>query len=243
MGKLAAIIEDKSYEVNGQSTKKIIKDMEISVESGQIAGLVGASGIGKTTVLRILARLEAFTGVVQCNSKDVEEPGRSVGLVFQDDRLFPWMTVYENLEFAADTKFHNNDCEEALSLVDLNDVADLYPHQLSGGMAKRVAIARSLVVRPDYLLLDEPFSGLDYVAKEKIRDNLRSISKSEKIGIIISSHDIEDIALLSDKVLVMGGSPATIIKEFIVGLSQDRKVTDSEVIKVQRQIYSLIKAL
>lgn len=243
MGKLVAIIESKSYQVNEESNKNIIADLEVSVESGQIAGLVGASGIGKTTVLRILASLETFVGVVRCNSKDVRKPSRSVGLVFQDDRLFPWMTVYENLAFAANSKFLKADCNKALSLVDLKDVNDLYPHQLSGGMAKRVAIARSLVVRPDYLLLDEPFSGLDYVAKEKIRHNLRTIAKSENIGIVISSHDIEDIALLSDKILVMGGSPATTIKEIIVGLNEHREVTDREVIKLQREIYTLIKAI
>lgn len=191
-----------------------IKNFNIEINKGEIVSILGQSGSGKSTVLRIIAGLEnAYKGkitiaenVVYGEKTFVEPEKRGVGMVFQDYALFPHMNVAQNIMFGLrkmDKRQKEQRMIEMLKLVNLEEYKDKYPYELSGGQQQRIAIARALAPRPSILLLDEPFSNLDAHLQKKIRTELKEIIQKANITSIFVTHDKEDAKALADKVVVL----------------------------------------
>lgn len=192
-----------------------LEDISLSVEEGEFLSVIGVSGCGKSTLIRIIGGLEtASSGTVLVNGQAVLKPTRKIGFVFQDHRLLPWLTVTENIRLALnkDEKNQKETVEKYLTLVGLEKFADAYPKQLSGGMAQRVAIARSLANRPDILLLDEPFGALDAMTRISMQLELQKIWKAQKTTMILITHDIDEAVYLGQRVVVMSPRPGKIKK-------------------------------
>ena len=213
-----------------------LEDISLSVEEGEFLSVIGVSGCGKSTLIRIIGGLEtASSGTVLVNGQAVLKPTRKIGFVFQDHRLLPWLTVTENIRLALnkDEKNQKETVEKYLTLVGLEKFADAYPKQLSGGMAQRVAIARSLANRPDILLLDEPFGALDAMTRISMQLELQKIWKAQKTTMILITHDIDEAVYLGQRVVVMSPRPGKIKK--IVPVSNichyDRNGTDFAITK------------
>ncbi|GAA0706496.1 hypothetical protein GCM10008904_15150 [Paraclostridium ghonii] len=199
-----------------------IKNFNIDINKGEIVSILGESGSGKSTVLRVVAGLEeAYKGritiannIVYDNNYFVEPEKRGIGMVFQDYALFPHMNVAKNIMFGL-KKMNKSDREarmmDMLKLVNLEEYKDKYPYELSGGQQQRIAIARALAPNPSILLLDEPFSNLDANLKERIRNELKEIIQKAAITCIFVTHDIEDAKALADKVVII--DKGKIIKE------------------------------
>jgi NitT/TauT family transport system ATP-binding protein len=235
---------------DGRDHRYVLSDVSLAIPGGAFVALVGASGVGKSTLLRIIAGLLTPTsGFVRLADGSPEESPpsmamrdtsatlyASLGIVFQRDNLMPWRTVADNVRLplelghwppnhgksAAANRSDDERVEEVLQLVGLGDYAQAYPAQLSGGMAQRVAIARSLVHQPSLLLLDEPFGALDALTREKMGEELLRIWQARPVTVLMVTHSIGEAVLLADEVLVMNGRPATITDRFQIDLPRPR---------------------
>ncbi len=193
---------------------RVIDGISFRLKKGERLGIFGPSGCGKTTLLKIIAGIiENFEGKVHRNFE-------SSGFVFQEDRLIPWLDVFSNLKFVCDDDMA---IENVLRMVRLADFKRSYPHELSGGMRQRVNLGRALVINPQLLLLDEPFSSLDIHIKMRLIRDINKICRDLKVSVINVTHDPREAALLSDRVLVFSPRPAKIIKELVV-----RNVVEAE---------------
>jgi sulfonate transport system ATP-binding protein len=202
--------------------------VDLSVAPGEFLTIVGASGCGKSTLLRLIAGLDTdFQGRIILDGKRVTEPSLDRGLVFQEPRLFPWLTVAENvalglLNSGLSKAAKHRSVAEHIALVGLTGFQDVYPHQLSGGMAQRAAIARGLVNRPGVLLLDEPFGALDALTRARLQDELQHLWAAEGITMLLVTHDVEEAVYLGDRVVVMAPRPGRIAASFDVPLPRPR---------------------
>jgi NitT/TauT family transport system ATP-binding protein len=211
--------------------RRVLEDLSFRVEPQEFVSIVGQSGTGKSTLLRVLGGLqEAKPGsVVKHRGRDIAGPPEGVVLVFQDYRgsLLPWRTVERNvalgLEGVVPASERVERCRSALELVGLAGRAGDYPGRLSGGMQQRVQIARALAMRPEVLLMDEPFGALDAMTKGQLQDELQTVHKITGATIVFVTHDIEEAVYLSDRVLVLAGEPASITKELVVSLPRPRE--------------------
>lgn len=192
--------------------KKILDNINLSLESGEVLAVVGNSGSGKSTLLKILAGIiEDFKGSIYFNEKDVTQlslKNRKFILMFQDDELFPHMTIFDNVAFGLKMENKSKDfiakeVDKYLKLVELSNHKDKYPSQLSGGEKQRIALARSLIVRPKMLLLDEPFTALDPTLRENLRRETFKIIRNENIPTIFVSHDINEAVEIADKLTIL----------------------------------------
>jgi NitT/TauT family transport system ATP-binding protein len=214
----------------GRTPKGILNDLNFTVNQGEFISICGPSGTGKTTILRALCGLVDTTegSVVKYQGKEVTSPPRGVVLVFQNygASLLPWRTVSRNIGLGLEGRMPKADVEKrvnaALELVGLAGRADYYPWRLSGGMQQRVQIARALAVEPDVLLMDEPFGALDAMTKSSMQDELQRLRAATNATVIFVTHDIEEAVYLSDRVLVINGSPATITHEIAINLPGPR---------------------
>ena len=187
----------------------LIESLDFSVEKGEIVSFLGESGVGKTTFLKCISGLENInSGSIVLNDKTLNDKDvfvrpqdRKIGFVFQDYPLFPHLNLKDNIIFNLDKKYIKN-LDYMLSLTNLSDLTDRFPHELSGGEQQRACIARALIREPDLLLLDEPFSNLDVAIKHSIRDEIYQIIKSTKTTTILVTHDINDSLNIADKILV-----------------------------------------
>jgi NitT/TauT family transport system ATP-binding protein len=186
-----------------------LEDINLEVRDREFVAIVGPSGCGKTTCLRMAAGLEFPTsGTVSVGGKPVTRPGPDRAVVFQQFALFPWKTVYENIDFGLRSKgipqaARRERIARQVQLMGLQDYESAYPHQLSGGMQQRVAIARSYVLDPDVLLMDEPFGALDAQTRETLQGELLEIHARTKKTILFVTHDLDEAVLLADRVVVM----------------------------------------
>ncbi|MBE7088119.1 MAG: ABC transporter ATP-binding protein [Clostridiales bacterium] len=195
---------------NGET--KAVENMSFSVKKGQFVSVIGPSGCGKTTILSLAA------GLLTPSYGKVEKQSNEYGYMLQRDALFPWRTVRGNIFLPLEIKKRNSpkNRENALMLAEkygLKDFLDKTPNELSGGMRQRVALIRTLAAQPDLLLLDEPFSALDYQTRLEVCDDVQTIIKSEKKTALLVTHDISEAIALSDKVVVLSARPATVIGE------------------------------
>jgi len=206
-------ISKRFHTINNET--KAIDDISFKVEKGEIVSIVGPSGCGKSTVLALIAGLEKPSeGEVIVNTD-------SIGFMFQKDQLFEWRNIFKNcmlgLEIQRkDTEENKNKVLEMLRKYDLYNFRNHYPRQLSGGMRQRAALVRTLAVEPDLLLLDEPFSALDYQTRLSIGNEVGEILRREKITTILVTHDIPEAVSLSDRVIVFTERPARIKKEYSI---------------------------
>ncbi|MGV6875188.1 ABC transporter ATP-binding protein [Pseudochelatococcus sp. B33] len=217
---------NKVFRVNDRRLQALL-DINLEVEQGSFVTIVGASGCGKSTLLRIVAGLETGEGTVIHDGKPVEEPSLDRGLVFQEARLFPWLTVEQNVALGlenapVDTRTKERLVREHLELVSLTDFAKAYPRQLSGGMAQRVAIARGIVNRPGLLLLDEPFGALDAFTRAHLQDELQHIWEHEHLTALLVTHDVDEAVLLGKRVVVMSPRPGRIARIVDIPLAYPR---------------------
>lgn len=202
-----------------------LNEISFAVGKNDFVALVGPSGCGKSTLLRLAAGLEKpDVGRVTFEGKLVESPSAERVLMFQSDTCFPWLKVRENALFAVQSRNPQARAEarklgeELLAKVGLFDFADAYPHQLSGGMRQRLALARSLVVRPKLLLLDEPFGSVDVQTRAQLQDLLRVVITEANTSVMLVTHDVEEAILLANRILVVSQRPGTILQEIAGGL-------------------------
>lgn len=218
-----------------------LNGITLNVSRNEFLCIVGASGCGKSTLLRIISGLDKeYNGAVCIGGTRISGPGLDRGIVFQEHRLLPWLTVRENMEFALQTGTQAEKAKlifDHLKLVGLVGFEKAYPAQLSGGMAQRVAIARALVNRPEILLLDEPFGALDALTRLKMQQEVLDIWQKEKTTMIIVTHDIEEAVYMGDRVIVMSERPGTIKKEFVVDLPRPRNRSDMAFQQLRKEIY------
>lgn len=199
---------------------KTLEDINLDVIKGEILGIVGPSGCGKSTLLSIIAGLiEPSSGTVLINGSKIDETNRNIGYMFQKDQLLEWRNILENVVLGLEIqgKLNSQAYEKARKLLEnygLGDFINYYPSQLSGGMRQRVALIRTLLLEPDLLLLDEPFSALDYQTRLAIADEIGVILKREKKTGLLVTHDIAEAISLSDRIVILSNRPAR-IKEII----------------------------
>lgn len=232
----------KSYQHQQKNALKVLEHINLDVKAGEFISIVGSSGCGKSTLLRLLVGLEHdYQGKIQVDGQTIQGTSLKRGIVFQDHRLFPWLSVQENVRVALHnsqlTKNEENALiHEHLALVRLTQFKDAYPSQLSGGMNQRVAIARSLVNRPEILLLDEPFGALDALTRHKLQDEIQHIWQSEKITMIMVTHDVDEAVYLADRVVVMQPHPGRIKRIVDVNVPHPRQRDDLRLMKIKNNI-------
>lgn len=223
-----------TLEINNVSKKYYVEDKEnlvlddvsVSVQPGEFISIIGTSGCGKTTLLRLIVGLESdYEGDILLDGRKLNGPSLKRGIVFQDHRLFPWLTVEKNvaLGISGTSKEEKSEIVRShIELVGLKGFEKCYPHQLSGGMSQRAAIARSLVNRPEILLLDEPLGALDALTRMYMHKELERIWQAEGITMIMVTHDVEEAVFLSDKVIVMSSNPGKLKNIIPVPLARPR---------------------
>ncbi|QXI38688.1 ABC transporter ATP-binding protein [Pseudomonas xantholysinigenes] len=220
----------KAFTVDGQSFEAI-RDFDLSINEGEFIAIVGASGCGKSTLLRLLVGLDTeYKGSIQVDGQPVGGISGERGIVFQEHRLFPWLTVEQNIGLGLATeKLTQGErarrVHEFVQLVGLVGFESAYPHQLSGGMAQRVAIARGLVASPRILLLDEPFGALDALTRQQLQDELLAIRKRSGVTILLVTHDAEEATYLADRVVVLEPRPGRIKAVVAIDLPHPRQRT------------------
>jgi len=230
----------------GGTAVTALDDIDLTIAPGSFVTIVGASGCGKSTLLRIIAGLDKpDRGTVTHDGAAVTQPSLERGLVFQDPRLFPWLTLQENVEVAlvnsALSRAARADAvRQHIALVGLAGFERAYPHQLSGGMAHRAAIARGLVNRPDLLLLDEPFGALDALTRVRLQTELEAIWDREAATMVLVTHDVEEAVVLGDRVVVMSPRPGRIREIVDVHAARPRDRQDPELVRLRGYILGLL---
>jgi sulfonate transport system ATP-binding protein len=226
-----------------------LASVTLTVGQGEFVAIVGGSGCGKSTLLRLVAGLDAPTaGRILLDGVPLSGPHEKVGMVFQEPRLLPWLTVAGNVGFglaglpAAERAARVAD---ALARVGLSDKAGAWPKELSGGQAQRVALARALVVQPEVLLLDEPFSALDAFTRADLQDHLVDLwaAASPRPTMIVVTHDVDEAVALADRVVVLRPHPGRIAAEIPVPLARPRDRGASGFEAVRRQVLSALGAV
>jgi NitT/TauT family transport system ATP-binding protein len=230
-------MKDKPLRIEAASVRfgiiAVFEDFSLEISRGEFVAVVGPSGCGKTTLLNLLSQfIRPSAGSVECAGR--------VRMVYQHDSLFPWQTAGENialgLRHLKDQAERRRQLDEMLHLISLDEFADHYPHQLSGGMRQRVELARALAGDTDILLLDEPFSSLDYLTRLRMRDELARILKQRPRTVVLVTHDIEEAAQLADRIVVLSARPARICCELTMDLPRPRELTHPHVVDTTHRI-------
>jgi ABC-type nitrate/sulfonate/bicarbonate transport system ATPase subunit len=230
--KIQALGLTKSF-ASGRGELPVLTDVSFEVGDGELVAIVGPSGCGKSTLMSILAGFERPTaGSVRIDGAPLTKPSARGILISQRGSLFPWLRVRQNLMFGLNGHAHDLGAraaaDEYAELVGLKGFEDSYPHELSGGMLKRAELARALVVKPEILYMDEPFSALDALMNLRIRAELLRILAKERHTVVLITHDVEEAIHIADRVLVLSPRPARIQAEFEVKLEHPRKLTSPE---------------
>ncbi len=203
---------------SGSEPTEVLRDINLEMNLGDFVCVLGASGCGKTTLLRVLAGYQPpTTGSVTVSGKRHSKPDADVGVVFQRPNLFPWLSIAKNVEFGPKMQGvskleRQKKVAYYLDMVGLIDAAKLLPHQISGGMKQRTAIARTLAADPKIVLMDEPFSALDALTRESMQSHLQDIWERTQKTIFFITHDVEEALLLSTRIVVMHSHPGRIVK-------------------------------
>jgi NitT/TauT family transport system ATP-binding protein len=224
----------------------VLDGMNLELREGQIVGLLGRSGSGKSTLLRLIAGLSEPTGgQVRYLGQPIDGPASGIAMVFQSFALFPWLTVFENVALGLEAqRMARADIRKrslaAIDLIGLDGFESAYPRELSGGMRQRVGFARALVVHPNILLMDEPFSALDVLTAETLRTDFLDLWSEGRMpikGVILVTHNIEEAVLMCDRILVFGSNPGRILSEIKVSLPQPRNRLDPSFRELVERIY------
>ncbi|WP_407914601.1 ABC transporter ATP-binding protein [Kitasatospora sp. NE20-6] len=223
-----------------------VRDLDLTVAPGEFVAVVGPTGCGKSTTLTLVSGLEEPTeGIVRVHGESVDGINPHVGFVFQQDAVFPWRTVLSNV--MAGPRFRGAPADEArerardwLGRVGLSAFEDRYPHQLSGGMRKRVALAQTFVNDPKILLMDEPFSALDVQTRALMSDQLLELWAGTGSSVVFVTHDLDEAVALADRVVVMTAGPATVKEVFTVDLPRPRTV---EAVRLEPRFVELYREI
>jgi NitT/TauT family transport system ATP-binding protein len=219
-----------------------LDDISLTIQKGEFVSLLGPSGCGKSTVLNLVAGFDTLSeGSIKVNGKKVTGPGADRVVVFQEHGLFPWLTVLDNVAFGLKQKGMGKKERHELAMeqiksVHLSRFADRYPHELSGGMRQRAAIARALAMDPEILLMDEPFAALDEQTRLILHKELEEIWMRTRKTILFITHNIREAVILSDRVVVMSTRPGKIKKEFVVKAARPRDSADTVLHHVENSI-------
>ena len=237
----------RSYANAQGSFTPALQNIDLEIEQGEFVCIVGPSGCGKSTLLHLIAGLDKpTTGQIMVDGGPVKGPGTDRILLFQELGLFPWLTVRQNVEFGLKmTGVSKAERKERarifLRMVHLSHFEDHYIHQLSGGMKQRVALARSLALRPKILLMDEPFAALDAQTRDMLHDELERIWKETSPTIVFVTHNVREAVRLGDRVLLMSFRPGRIKAQFEVVLDRPRHVEDSDVAQLSKEILGQLR--
>jgi len=253
MANTSALIEVdhvfKTYPVADRGERLVLDDLNFRLVPGEIVAVLGKSGSGKSTFLRLVAGLsDPSNGEVRYRGDRVKGPVRGAGMVFQSFALFPWLTVLGNVELGLEAlnvpkEERRKRAEAAIDLIGLDGFESAYPKELSGGMRQRVGFARALVINPDILLLDEPFSALDVLTAETLRGDLVDLWQDRKIptqSILMVSHNIEESVEMADRILVFSSDPGRIRAEIRVPLPRPRDWNSPGFRAIVDQVYTLL---
>jgi len=240
----------KSFKTQDGQGLKVIDNVNFTMQEGEIVALLGKSGSGKSTLLRIIAGLIAPSdGQVMYRNQKVNAPVPGISMVFQSFALMPWLTVLENVELGLEAqgiprKIRREQALKAIDMIGMDGFENAYPKELSGGMRQRVGFARALVIKPDVLLMDEPFSALDVLTAENLRNDLMEIwqetEQDSMKGILFVTHNIEEAVLVADRILVFGSNPGFIRGELKVELPTERNTQDPAFQKLIDEVYRLM---
>lgn len=239
----------KAFKKEGSQQLLVLDHVNFDIHANEIIAILGKSGSGKSTLLRIIAGLiETSSGEVLYHDKTIHKPVPGLSMVFQHFALLPWLTVLENVELGLEAQGipreqRRSRALEAIDIVGLDGFESAYPKELSGGMSQRVGIARAIVVDPEVLLMDEPFSALDVLTADNLRGDLVDIWQSDKTNIksvLLVTHNIEEAALLSDRILIFSSNPGFVRDEIKVELPHPRSDIDPKFRELVDRIYTLM---
>jgi ABC-type nitrate/sulfonate/bicarbonate transport system ATPase subunit len=223
----------------------VLADIDVTMAGGEFVAIVGPSGVGKTTLLSMVAGLDGdYTGAIRHDGVALAKPGHSppgLGMVFQEPRLMPWLTVGENVRLAeaerlARDRSYVSRADSVLDEVGLRACRDAWPHQLSGGMQRRVALARAFVIAPWLLLMDEPFVSLDPPAADQLRELLRRLRARVRPLVLFVTHNLNEALVLADRILFLGDTPARVVLDYRVEPPESHDVNSPEVAALSRQL-------
>jgi ABC-type nitrate/sulfonate/bicarbonate transport system ATPase subunit len=219
--------------------------LSLSVAPGEMVALVGPSGCGKSTLLRLIAGLDAPTaGHLYVGDEQISGPSADRGLMFQDSNLFPWLNVRHNIQAGLVARgilaSRRHEAEELLELVGLKSFANAYPHQISGGMAQRTALARALVNHPKVLLLDEPLGSLDAFTRMKMQDEVLRLWEARGTTMLLVTHDIDEAIYMSDRIVLMTPHPGRVERIIDVSLRRPRQRNSPGFLKLRTEILEML---
>lgn len=222
-----------------------LKNIDIDFENNEFISIVGPSGCGKSTMLRLISGLiKPSKGEILLDGEKINGPSSRKGMVFQKPTLFPWLTVKENVGFSGSLKSEANIDDEVidsmLKKVDLEDFKDSFPNQLSGGMAQRVSLIRTMVAKPEVFLLDEPLASLDAFTRMNMQDEILNLWQEEKNLMIMVTHDVEEAVYMSSKIIVMEPRPGRIKNVVDIDLSYPRDRTSEKFVEYRNTILNML---
>ena len=239
----------QAYHKDANADLVVLEDVNLTLKDGEIVGLLGRSGSGKSTLLRIVSGLlKPTSGDVLWRGRALQGPADGIAMVFQSFALFPWLTVQENVELGLEARSvpraeRERRAEDAIDLIGLGGYEHAYPKELSGGMRQRVGLARALVVHPDLLLMDEPFSALDVLTAETLRTDLIDLWSEGKLplkSVLMVTHNIEEAVLMCDRVLVFASNPGRVASELKVPFPHPRNRLAPDFRQMVDDIYALM---
>src|SRR4051794_19340531 len=239
----------QAYHKDSNADLVVLDNVDLTLREGEIVALLGRSGSGKSTLLRIVAGLlKPTSGEVTWRGKAVDGPTEGVAMVFQSFALFPWLTVQENVELGLEARGvpraeRERRAEVAIDMIGLGGFENAYPKELSGGMRQRVGLARALVVHPDLLLMDEPFSALDVLTAETLRTDLIDLWVDGRLpvkSVLMVTHNIEEAVLMCDRILVFSSNPGRVAHELRVPFPHPRNRLDAAFRQLVDDIYGIM---
>jgi ABC-type nitrate/sulfonate/bicarbonate transport system ATPase subunit len=235
----------KTFPAADGSVVVAVDHFSLSIAAGEMVSLIGPSGCGKSTLLRLIAGLDApRTGELRVGNEPITGPSAERGLMFQDPNLFPWLTVRRNIQAGLVARGvlrrRRHEVREFMELVGLDAFADVYPHQLSGGMAQRAALARALVNHPKVLLLDEPLGSLDAFTRMRMQDEVLRLWEARGTTMLLVTHDIDEAIYMSDRIVLMTPRPGRVERVIEVSMRRPRQRNSPGFLKLRAEILEML---
>lgn len=242
---MALVLENvsKSFSRKEKEVTFALSPVNLTVEDGEFISIVGPSGCGKSTLLRLVAGLLTPTsGKLSLDGEEIMGTDAKRGMAFQKPTLFPWLTVEENIAFGPKVRKENKkeEIERMLALTHLSDFRSAYPHELSGGMAQRVALVRTMINEPEVFLLDEPLGALDAFTRMKMQDELLLLWKEKKNMMLMVTHDVDEAIYMGTRVLVMAKAGGSVLRDIPIDLPYKRKRLDPKFLSYREEIMRLL---